>query len=361
MTETARTPGTGAPPHREAHPSSEPLVTPSTGEYPRLGERSGADSSERRDSGQLDADTEVAHVKRYRVLERIGEGGMGRIYRAHDPVLRRDVALKVMKPNVPQNERDRFRREALYGARFSYPAIVRVYDFVEETSSHSCWFSMEYLPGRDMEEILARVETSGRMIPVPLIADVFRQVLSALQYSHDCEIVHRDVKPSNMFVTRDRNTRFVTAKLLDFGVALDLHRDPPADRLVGDPGYIAPEQTFTGARIDGRADIYAAGMSLYRVITGRHPFEDLLEAPTRELLEAQRERRPPTLSGFLADDTPEQLALGLDDVFERATAKNRNDRYPCAAEMKRHLLAVFRSATPDQPPPDPQDSSALRG
>lgn len=320
----------------EAPPDTDVLASDSApADSPRTGD------PEAPSSGDLGTEHIVSHTKRYHVVERIGEGGMGWIYRAHDPVLDRFVAIKLRKPNIPPAERDRFRREAIYGARFNYPAMVRVYDLVEDPSTDACWFAMEYLPGRDMERILERVLASGRMMPLPLLGDVFRQILAALQYSHDCGIVHRDIKPSNMFVTRDPNTRFVTAKLLDFGVAFDLRRDPSPDHIVGDPAYIAPEQTYAGAVVDGRADIYAAGISLFRVVTGRHPFADLFECPPREFFEAHRERQPPVLSSYLPHDTSVELAHGLDEVFERATAKRPEDRYACAGDMQAALLDVL--------------------
>lgn len=285
----------------------------------------------------------VAHVKQYELVERIGEGGMGWVYRAWDRVLEREVALKVMKPDVPPREQARFRQEALYGAKFCHPAMVRVYDLVGVPGQGISWFVMEYLPGRDMENIIERTRRRGEGIPFRLIADVFRQVLGGLQYSHDCNVVHRDVKPANMFVTRDPNTRFVTTKVLDFGVAIDLGRERERETfLCGDPRYMAPEQARLGADIDGRADIYAAGMSLYEIVTGRHPFEDLLDtASAKQLVAAHRERDPGQLSAYLPSSTPVEIACGLDVVFAKACAKDRRERFESAADMAAALRDVF--------------------
>ncbi len=175
-----------------------------------------------------------------------------------------------------------------------------------------------------------------------LVADVFRQTLGALHYAHQCEVVHRDLKPANMFVTRDPNTRFVTTKLLDFGVALDLARPgEPETRLVGDPRYMPPEQAVLGASLDERADIYAAGMSLYEIATGVHPFEDVLSGSRSELLEAHRDRTPLPLSHHLPNETPVTVACGLDVVFEKACAKSPDDRFDSAADMAAALSEVF--------------------
>ncbi|MCA9638096.1 MAG: serine/threonine protein kinase [Myxococcales bacterium] len=269
---------------------------------------------------------------------------MGRVYQAHDPVLLRDVALKVVKPNIPESERRRFRREAIVGARFSYPSIVRIFDLGVCQRSEVEWFTMEYLPGTDMAKIVDRAEARGAHLPLSAVADVFRQVLAALHYCHECRIVHRDVKPANIFVTRDPNTRFMTSKLLDFGVALDLDGPTKTELLCGDPNYMAPEQTRFGATVDPRADIYAAGMTLYEVVTGRLPFEELVDAPLDQLLLAQRESMPLPPSLLLPEDVPEVVAKGLDRVFERACAKDPELRFQSAIEMQEVLLAVLSLA-----------------
>ncbi|MCA9658192.1 MAG: serine/threonine protein kinase [Myxococcales bacterium] len=288
--------------------------------------------------------SEVHHVKRYEVRRFLGEGGMGRVYQAYDPVLERDVALKVVKAGIPEGERRRFRREAIVGARFCYPSIARIFDLGICQRSDAEWFTMEYLPGTDMAAVIDRAEARGKHLPLAAVADVFRQILAALQYAHDCRIVHRDVKPANMFVTRDPNTRFMTTKLLDFGVALDLDGPTKTEVLCGDPNYMAPEQTRFGADVDPRADIYAAGMSLYEVVTGRLPFEELADAPLAELLRAQRESAPLPPSLLLPAGTPSAVSEGLDRVFARACAKDPDDRYQSAVEMQEVLLAVLSLA-----------------
>ncbi len=293
------------------------------------------------ESGRFDVGEIVTHKKRYEITGLLGEGGMGRVYRAYDPVLERDVALKVMKPEIPRFERERFRREALYGARFCHPGVVRVFELVDEAPDHT-WFAMEYLPGKDMDAVIDRARARGKMIPLRLVADVFRQALGALQYAHDCGVVHRDVKPANLFVTRDPNTGFVTTKLLDFGVAKDLHdEDEPERRLVGDPRYMAPEQTRAEDYVTPAADIYAAGLSLYHVVTGRHPFEGQLHGSHRELMALQRSARPLPLSNFLPVETPVEIACGLDVVFERATKKDPETRFRSAREMQAALFQVL--------------------
>ena len=299
------------------------------------------------DDDRLLSGTMLAHTKQYQIEGCIGEGGMGWVYKAWDPVLERPVALKVMKPEVPESERDRFRREAVWGARFCHPAIARVFDLVGVPGQGHSWFVMECLPGRDLGTLSERARRRATRIPLRLLADVFRQTLGALQYSHECQVVHRDVKPENMFVTRDPNTSFVTSKLLDFGVALDLAEiGEPERHLVGDPRYIAPEQTEHGREVDGRADVYAAGMSLYEALTNRHPFADILAregSPVPALLKAQRERTPMPPSTYLPDEMPATLVCGLDVVIAKATAKDPEDRFESARAMQDTLLDVLVS------------------
>lgn len=286
----------------------------------------------------------VAHNKQYRVLEQIGEGGMGFVYRAYDAVLDRQVALKVMKPDVPAHQRERFRQEAIYGARFCHPSIARVFDLVGVPGQGISWFVMEFLPGKDVGAVADRAKLRGRSIPLRLVADVFRQALAALQYAHDCGVVHRDVKPENIFITRDPNTNFVTTKLLDFGVAQQRGNEAEAGRvMVGDPRYMAPEQARPGSHVSHRADLYAAGMTLYEVLAGEHPFDDLIDegASARELIAAHRERFVRPVSCYLPNETPVTVACGLDVIVEKALSKDEADRFDSAADMSAALLDVL--------------------
>lgn len=273
---------------------------------------------------------------RYEVLRLVGAGGMGQVYQAHDLVLERHVALKIMRAEVPASERRRFRREALLGARLLHPSLVRVYDMGFGVDGEAAWMAMEYLPGTDALRLLEGSRARGQSLPWPALRRVLGQVLAALQYCHDCRVVHRDVKPANMFVTRDPNTRYLTTKLLDLGIALDL--DGPAatrkvEMLCGDPNYMAPEQTITGATVDARADLYAVGMSLYELSTGSLPFEDLVDAPLADLLVAQREADPGPPSARMPPGTPPELAQRIDRLVARACAKRPAARFQSASDM----------------------------
>lgn len=310
------------------------------------------------DSGYLDPPTQrvptdlfepevgrsLGHVKQYNVTGQLGEGGMGWVYRAYDQVLRRDVAVKVMKPGVPELERRRFYYEAIYGARLLHPGITRVFDLEWNPDENVAWFAMEFLPGRDLEQLKDRAGPRG--IPYRLIFGSLFQVLGALQYTHDCRIVHRDIKPANIFVSKDPNTRFMTTKLLDFGLALDLEEEnpEPENHVCGDPRYMAPEQTHITRNIDGRADLYAVGMTLFEIVTGSHPYEELLDGHPRDMLQAHRELPLPSLAARLPSNVPKAVAMGLERVVQCACAKAPERRFAKANDMKAALQTIVNDA-----------------
>lgn len=280
----------------------------------------------------------VRHAKAMDVIELIGEGGMGKIYRAYDPVMDRYVALKVLKPDVPETERQRFRREAVVAANFSHPNLPRVLDRGGDPDVGLEWLTMEFLRGRD----LGRIIDKGREIAFPLLIDIFAQTLDALDYIHTRRIVHCDVKPDNIFVTRDSyDRRIVIVKLIDFGVCRNLDAAEQPTQLIGDPRYMAPEQTFLGATVGPQADLYALGLTFYEAVTGRHPFdENVRNRSTKQLLRHQREDMPPTVHKY-RPEVPTPLAVAIDQVVSLACAKEPRRRYADARTMKRSVLGLL--------------------
>lgn len=295
------------------------------------------------EEAKLDTDlppgTVITLSKRFQVTGRLGEGGMGKVFKAFDPYMNRYVALKVMKADVPEGEQRRFRLEARLCGGFAHPNLVRVLD-VGTTREHDLfWFAMEFLEGRDLRVALKRAGTA----PMHILAEIFGEVLEALNYIHRRQIVHRDVKPANIFVCRDpRDPEFRPVKLLDFGVAKDLSDDKPDDPnlILGDPRYMPPEQTRPNRPLDHRADLYALGMTFYEALTGHHPFEDCYGEHPRALLKAHRERVPAPPSTYLPADTPAEVANQLDAFFGSACAKDPEDRFPDAKAMLRALRAL---------------------
>ena len=289
--------------------------------------------------GDLPPGTSVIQHKRFEIVERLGEGGMGKIYKAYDPTMDRYVALKVLKPDVPETERSRFHREAVVAANFSHPNLVRVLE-VGQSSSFQ-WFAMEYLRGNDVGHVLSR----RRYISFRVLIDIFDQTLDALHYIHTRQIAHCDIKPENIFITRDAyDRRLVIVKLIDFGIARDL--EGPLElhhHITGDPRYMAPEQAIINGRIDHRVDLYALGVTFYEVVTTRHPVEDYFDlAPTKLLeLQVKQEFEPPSL--YMPQNTPPELAAAVDDFVARACAKDTQQRFPDALEMKTELQAMLRT------------------
>jgi serine/threonine-protein kinase len=290
------------------------------------------------DPTELSAGSQLVHRKSFDIVDRVGEGGMGKVYRAYDPRMDRYVALKVLKLDVPEAARRRFRREAVIAADFSHPNLARVLDvgFSEELGIE--WLTMEYLRGRDLGEIIDR----GRPVTFALMVDIVGQVLDALDYIHTRRIVHCDVKPDNIFVTRDPyNRRLVIVKLIDFGVCRSLEPFEQPQEISGDPRYMAPEQALLEGPFDHRADFYSLGVTLYEMMTGRHPFEEHLDAGPEEQLRLQAEVDVPLPSALLDPATPTPLCEAIDALVKRATAKDPRDRFDDAPQMKRALRALL--------------------
>lgn len=294
--------------------------------------------AEQRDVTELEPGSSLVNRKTFEIVDRVGEGGMGKVYRAYDPRMDRYVALKVLKLDVPEPARRRFRREAVIAADFSHPNLARVLDVGHSDQLGIEWLTMEYLRGRDLGEIIDR----GRPLTFPLMVDMVGQVLDALDYIHTRKIVHCDVKPDNIFITRDPyNRRLVIVKLIDFGVCRSLEPFEQPQEISGDPRYMAPEQTVLRGPFDHRADFYALGVTLYEMITGHHPFEAHLDSDPQELLRLQCEQEVPPPSERLDPATPPVLAEAIDALVQRATAKDPRDRFDDAPQMKRALRSLL--------------------
>jgi tetratricopeptide (TPR) repeat protein len=276
-------------------------------------------------------------IGRYRVLDQIGEGGMGRVLLASDDTLRRNVALKTLK-RLDRSSRQRFLREARAAARISHPNVCPIFEVGEEGG----WpfLVMELLPG---ETLAARLRREP-MAPAEAL-DVAEDLLAALGALHDAGVVHRDLKPSNIFLTPHG------AKLLDFGLARELPSDVARalatatdltrpGLIIGTPGYMAPEQIL-GHPVDARADLFAAGAVLYEALTGQRPFrgDSAVQALSGTLYE-----EPPPLAG-----TPTLAAL--DAPIRRAMAKKPDERHASARDMASALREAARAVAAGAPGP----------
>jgi serine/threonine-protein kinase len=203
---------------------------------------------------------------RYEIIEQLGQGSMGTVYRARDPIMDRDVAIKRIVVHAVEGPeaaefRERFFREARAAGRLTHPGIVTVFDVSEHDGTP--FLVMEYVPGRTLQSILL----SGERMDLNRVRDLGAQLAGALAYAHENGVIHRDIKPANILVTNDGRI-----KIADFGVAKLIESQlTVSGRLLGTPAFMAPEQ-FTGMPIDRRADLFAAGVVLYLMATGEKPF-----------------------------------------------------------------------------------------
>lgn len=290
-------------------------------------------------TGVLQPGTQLQHHKAYDIVECIGEGGMGRIYRAYDASMDRYVAIKLLKPDMPEYVRRKFHREAVIAANFSHPNLPRVLDVGAVPDAGLQWMTMEYLRGRDLGRVIER----GRHVPLPLLVDIFCQALDALDYIHTRRILHCDVKPDNIFITRDGYDRkIVVIKLIDFGVCRSFAPIEPQGQIAGDPLYMPPEQTVLDGPMDQRADLYALGMSFYEVMTGRHPFQEAVDAPVDQILRMQREVMPLPPSAWMPPGPRPQMAA-IDRLFAKACAKRPEHRFADARDMRRGMAALLEA------------------
>src|SRR6266480_4804386 len=255
----------------------------------------------------------------YELLEEIGAGGFGRVYRARDLGLEREVAMKVLHPSLTTDPAvmERFRREAQLAARPRHPSIVSIYDIRSRAGLQ--WYTMELVPGSNLAQL---VHKQG-----PLSLDqtvrVVDQGLSALEHAHPLGLVHRDLKPENMLVEPDGRLR-----ITDFGLALALRGDARwggATSRSGTPLFAAPEQLL-GERVDQRADLYSLAATAYFALLGRPPFE----GPTAEaILARQTTEDPPSLH-----DARKDVPRELEAVLRKALTSEPAARYPTAAAFR---------------------------
>jgi serine/threonine protein kinase len=265
-------------------------------------------------------------IGRYRILHKLGQGGMGIVYAAEDPSLGRRLAVKTIT-HSDEESRMRFRREARAAASVSHPHACQIFEIGEDKGR--LFIAMELLEGEPLSERLRRGP-----LPVAETLGLGREMLSALGALHAQGVVHRDLKPSNVFLTPHGT------KLLDFGLARPLSADsggpltPETDLtrsglLVGTPRYMAPEQIL-GDAIDARTDIFAAGAVLFEALAGRPAFPGTKAV---EVMQATLHEQPPALAGSLA-------VVAFDRVIRRALAKSPLDRYPTAEGMSRDLAGI---------------------
>lgn len=281
---------------------------------------------------------------RYRLRRELASGGMATVHLADDVVLDRPVALKILAPSLAADAAfvDRFRQEARAAGQLRHPNVVTVYDW---GAMDGTWFiAMEYVEGRTLADIIAE----DGPLPANEAAAIAVEIVEALDAAHRQGLVHRDVKPSNIIVTPDGRV-----KIADFGIAraarggLDLTQ---VGMIVGTAAYLSPEQA-QGANVDPRSDLYALGVVLFEMTTGRLPFtsDDALGYATQHV------SSPPPRLRTIRPDLPAEF----DDLVDRLLAKDPNHRYQTAADLAVDLRAIAGQTTDNDRPADGHAATAV--
>jgi tRNA A-37 threonylcarbamoyl transferase component Bud32 len=273
---------------------------------------------------------EINSIGKFEVRREIGRGAMGVVYEGYDPSIKRVVALKTIRSDQlagddPAAVIARFRREAQAAGRLNHPNIVAIYDFGEDDG---VWYiAMEFVQGRELKECF---ESNERFRSADIVR-IMAQILSALDYSHRQGVIHRDIKPANIFLLADG-----TVKVADFGIAhVDSSSLTQAGTVMGTPSYMSPEQIM-GLPVDGRSDLFSAGVILYQFLTGERPFAGSATTTMQKVL--KEDPLPPSTLNV-------QISPAMDAVVRKSLAKRSDERFQTAVEFADALRAAA-SATP---------------
>ncbi|HEY0077171.1 MAG TPA: serine/threonine-protein kinase [Pyrinomonadaceae bacterium] len=278
---------------------------------------------------------------KYRIEERLDEGGMGTVYRATHILMEKTVAIKVLHPSLAADDKivARFTREAKAASRISHPHALTVTDF-GESENGIVFLVMEYLRGYTLKEV---IRSEGRMA-LPRVVEIIRQVCGALEAAHAEGVVHRDLKSDNIML-EEVNGGGDWAKVLDFGIAKIQEpvggTDPALtapNLIIGTPQYMSPEQCSQASEIDSRSDIYSLGIILFELLVGHVPFTG--DSPTAIMMKHLQEPAPSVL------EERKDLPPSVGRVVSRALAKRQEDRYQTASELSEALTLAAVGESP---------------
>jgi serine/threonine protein kinase len=280
-------------------------------------------------------------IGKYKILGKIGQGAMGEVFRAHDDVLNRPVAIKTISADLSADDtlRKRFEREAQSAARLNHPNIITVFDYGEEQGK--IYMSMELLEGEDLKRALA----AGRVQGLDKKLGIMEQICDGLAFAHAADIVHRDLKPANIHVLPSGQI-----KVMDFGLArLGASEMTRTGMVMGTPHYMSPEQV-RGERADTRSDVFALGCMFYELLSHRKPFE--ADSMHGVLFKVMQEEPPPILE--VAPEVP----LVVAQVLDRLLAKDPAARFQNASEVRaavRRARQAIAEGRGEEPLPDQPD------
>lgn len=266
---------------------------------------------------------------RYQIIEELGKGGMGRVYRALDKELHEEVALKLIKPEIAKDKKtiERFKNELKIARKISHRNIGRMYELMEEKGTH--FITMEYVPGQDLKGLIRQTGqlTTGKALSIA------KEICEGLKEAHRVGVVHRDLKPSNIIIDREGN-----ASILDFGIARSLKEMGMTDAgvMVGTPEYMSPEQV-EGKEIDQRSDIYSLGVILYEMTTGQTPFKGDTPFTIGVKHKSEMPRDPKELNAQIPED--------FSQVILRCMEKDKECRYQSAGELLAELEKIEKETS----------------
>ncbi len=258
---------------------------------------------------------------RYQIIEELGKGGMGRVYKVNDTDIKEKIALKLLKPEIAADEKtiERFRNEIKLARKIAHKNVGRMFDLGRAEGTY--FITMEYVPGQDLKGLIRQ---TGRLA-VETTLSIAKQICEGLEEAHRLGVVHRDLKPSNIMIDRDGNVR-----IMDFGIARSLKAKglTGAGMMIGTPEYMSPEQA-EAKDVDHRADIYSLGIILYEMLTGQLPFEG--DTPISIAMKHKSEgfTSPNALNSQISDD--------LNDLILKCLKKAKADRYQAVEEVSREL------------------------